>query len=449
MQVIVEDVSSIKKILHVEVPREKVSNELDKAYAQVKKNAKIRGFRPGKAPRSVLERLFKKDVHADVSSRLIQESFFEAVKEKDLKVIGTPKIDPPQLEAQKPFKYDATVEINPQIGDIDFKGLKLQKHNYDVGAEQIDVQLKMIQKRLGQLKIVDENRAIQEDDYALISYEGFKDGQPFAETQKTENYTLQIGKGQILKGFDDQLIGMVPGQAKEIKVQFPDDYFNANLAGHEIVFQVTLHEIREEVLPEIDDEFAKDVGKYETLHELKAEIRKHLKDGNAKRTEQELNEQIFQALIERTEFELPETMVEYELQGIIEETERSFAQQNRSLEDVGLSRETIAEKYRETAAKQVRRHLILNRIIEQEELKLSDDDLANGFREMSDSLQRPVEEIRDFYNQDKDKLEMFKHTLLEKQAIKLIIEDGRIEEVKPEPLEKAQKDPNAKKEESE
>ena len=432
MQVTIEDVSSVKKILHIEIPEDKVVRELDNAYKNLKKTAKIKGFRPGKAPRSVLERLYKKDVHIDVSSKLLQDSFVEAIKETDLNIVGNPKIDPPGLDEKGPYKYDATVEIKPEIEEIDFKGLTLKKNLYRVTDQEMDAQVAMLQKNLAQQKPITEDRAAQKDDFVLVDYEGFKDGKPFAETQKTENFTMKIGTGHIIKTFDEQLIGMKPGDKKEIKVNFPEDYFNDKLANLEINFQVTLHEIREEVLPEIDDEFAKRLGQYETFDDLKNAITDNLDQGYAKRVEQEINEQIFEALIAKSEFEVPDSMVDYEIEGIIEEAERSFAYHNKSMEDLGLSKEILSEKYRDTAEKKVKRHLILGKIIEQEDMTLTDQEMEDGFKEMSQSFNQPLEDIKNYYKQNEDKIEFFKHTLLEKKAVKLIIKSSTIEEVEPE-----------------
>ena len=432
MQVTVEDVSSVKKILHIEIPEDKVVRELDNAYKNLKKTAKIKGFRPGKAPRSVLERLYKKDVHIDVSSKLLQDSFVEAIKETDLNIVGNPKIDPPGLDEKGPYKYDATVEIKPEIEEIDFKGLTLKKNLYRVTDQEMDAQVAMLQKNLAQQKPITEDRAAQKDDFVLVDYEGFKDGKPFAETQKTENFTMKIGTGHIIKTFDEQLIGMKPGDKKEIKVNFPEDYFNDKLANLEINFQVTLHEIREEVLPEIDDEFAKRLGQYETFDDLKNAITDNLDQGYAKRVEQEMNEQIFEALIAKSEFEVPDSMVDYELEGIIEEAERSFAYHNKSMEELGLSKEILSEKYRDTAEKKVKRHLILGKIVEQEDMTLADQEMEDGFKEMAQTFNQPLEDIKNYYKQNEDKIEFFKHTLLEKNAVKLIIKSSTIEEVEPE-----------------
>jgi len=438
MQVNVEDVSSVKKTLHIEVPQDEVARELDSAYNTLKRTAKIKGFRPGKVPRSVLERMFGKDVRADVSSKLIQNSFLDAIKETELNIVGQPQVDPPELDPKAAYKYDATVEITPEIDDIDYKGMQLKRTNYSFSDDEVDTQLKMLQKNLARHEQISEDRPAQDGDIVLIDYEGFKDEKPFAETGKTENVTIKIGTGTISENFDNQLIGMKAGDQKEITESFPEDFADKSMAGNEITFQVLLNEIRQEVLPDIDDVMAKKVGQYEDLDQLKSAIEDNLKQGYVKRTEQELNEQIFGTLISKTEFEAPDAMVDMELQGIIEEAERSFAYQNTSLEQMGLSREGIAEKYRETALKQVKRHLILSKVVDQEDLALSDDEVENGLTEMSENFGHPLADIKKYYDENKDKLNLFKHTLLEKKAINLIIESSKIEDVEPEETEESE-----------
>jgi len=432
MQYSVEEINSVKKTLHIEIPAEDVARELDKAYRSLKKNAKVKGFRPGKVPRSALERLFKKDVHADVTSKLIQSSFLEAIKETELKIVGNLQVDPPELEATGPYKYDATVEISPEIDDIEYSGLALKRTNYKASDEEMEAQLKMLQKNFARNEKIDEDRPAQEGDFVLIDFEGFKDGRAFEETAKTENFNLKIGQGPVLKEFDDQLVGMNPGDHKEFELKFPDDYHNKKLAGLEISFQVTLNEIRQEVLPPIDDALAKKAGQYENLDDLKKVILDNLEQGYAKRTEQEMQEQVFTELISRSDFEVPDAMVDMELEGIVEEAVRSFSYRNVDMEDLGLTRESIAEKYRDLAVKQVKRHVLLGKLIDQEGLEASDEELEAGLNEMAQNFQQPVEEIKRYYDQNKDKLEFFKHTLLEKKAIKLIIENSKIEDVEPE-----------------
>ncbi len=432
MKVSVDEQSSVKKNLNIEIPNEDVVRELDAAYDHLKKTAKVKGFRPGKVPRTVLERRFRKDVHADVASKLIQSSFLEAVREKELKIVGNPEIDPPELKADAPYVYQAVVEVHPEIGNIEISGLKLKKTRYTASDEELEAQLQMIRKNLAERKAVTEDRPLEKDDFAVIDYEGTRDGKPFEETQKTENFILKVGAGTISPDFDENLVGLKAGDEKDFSMTFEEDHPNKNLAGVSVDFHVRLNEIREEILPELDDELARKVGPYETLDILKEAVSENLRKGYEKRSEQELNEQIFQGLIERTDFEVPDALVQMELEGILEEAERAFSFRDMAFEDAGFTREGLAEKYRETAEKQVRRHLILDQIIRQENLTVGDDELAKGLEEMSATTGQPVEVIQRFYKENKERMDMFKHTLLEKQAIRLIIESSELEEVEPQ-----------------
>ena len=432
MKVTVEDRSSVKKVLHIEIPEADVKHALDEAYQTLKKTAKVKGFRPGKTPRGVLERLYKKDVNADVTGKLIQDAYVDALKETKLKVVGSPTVDPPELAGTGDYSFDAEVEVQPEIADIGFENLKLKKTLYKASDEEVDVQIQMMQKNLAKREPIDEARPAQNGDFVQVDYEGFKDGKPFEETKKTENFVIKLGDAHIAEDFDKGVVGMNPGDEKEITVSFPEDYFNKKLAGHTVDFKVKLNEIRKEVLPEIDDEMAKQLGPFTTLDEVRDKIKENLAQGYDKRIEQELNEQIFSQILETTDFEVPDVMVEYELNSIIADAERSFSYHNKTFEEAGISRESLTEKYRDTAEKQVRRQLILGKIIQQEKMELADADLEKGFEEMAATYNQPVDVIKGFYGNSGDKLELFKHALLEKQAIKLIMERNEIESVEPE-----------------
>ncbi|MCD6586619.1 MAG: trigger factor [Desulfobacteraceae bacterium] len=431
MEVTVTDISSVKKKVQIQVLQADVAKELDSAYLKLKKNAKVKGFRPGKTPRSVLERMFHKDVHADVTNALIQNTFIDAVKQESLEFIGTPDIDPPKLDPNGPFIYDITMELKPKLTDINFKGVEIKKTLYKMSETEVDKQIELLQKQLSESQPIEENRAAVDGDHAIIDYEGLKDGQPFEQTQKTDNFTLKIGQKMISEEFDKQIIGMKPGEKKEFPVTFPEDYHNKDLANLEIIFTATLKELRQEVLPEANDELAKKLGNFETLEDVKDAIRKNLQEGYDKRSDQEIQEQIFEKLLTE-KFELPDTLVKFELDGIIADTEMRFSQSNVTLDQLGLSREKLEEQYRDVAENQVRRHLFLSKIIEQEKMELPEEELNTEYESLSKTVRQPVDFIKDYYQKNADKLEGFKHALLEKKVFDLIIAKAVIEEVEPE-----------------
>ncbi|MFW6236953.1 MAG: trigger factor [Desulfosudaceae bacterium] len=432
MQVTVEDQSAIRKKLHIEIPEETVAKKLDDSYRQLRKNAKIKGFRPGKAPVSMLKRLYKDKVHAEVAMELIQSSLPEAVQEKSLNIIGEPDIDPPELKEEGPFAYKATVEVKPEIEDIDYSGLTLKKSLYQASQAEIDNQIEMLRKNLAEEEEITESRPAAEGDIVHIRYSASLDGASTEAFPESEDYKMIIGQGGITKEFDEQLIGLTAGEEKTFDLTLPADYDDASVAGKTVAFTVTINAIKEQVLPEVNDEMAAKLGPFKTVDQLRQEIRKHLQEGYDKRQEQEMNEQVFEALLARCEFEVPETMIEHELNGIIQEIERTYSAYNMSLEMTGQTHESLREQYRDTAIKQARRHIILNKIIEQDKLEVSDEELQAGFQEMADAMQQPVEMIKQFYQERPEQIDVLRYSLLERAAMKQIMANSTIEEVEPE-----------------
>lgn len=440
MQVKIEDKSTVKKGLSFEIPKSEVAKELDKAYKELKKTADIKGFRKGKIPRKVLENRFSKDVHSDVASRLIQDSFLKAIEEHDLKVVGSPQMDPPELLPDADFNFEINIEIKPVLEDIEFTGIDLKKTKYEVSESEIDGQIYMIQKTMSKKETVKEERPVREKDYALINYEGFFEGQPYDKTPKIENYVMAIGNNTMPKEFSEKLIGTIPPQELEIEVPYADDYFDENLAGKTITYKVKLIEIQEEILPEANDDLVKDLGNFKTLEEVKDSIRDNLGKGYERRIQHEMSEQIFTHLLEKYQFEVPDAMVEAELQGIIAEAEQAYAQNNMTLESVGLSRDTMKTEYKEVAEKQARRHLILDKIISQEKLELTEEEMEKSFEQMALGMNASVDAVKNYFKMDTNQLEFYKHTQLEKKAVSLIIDKGIVTEVEPDALEDSTQD---------
>ncbi|MBC8439095.1 MAG: trigger factor [Deltaproteobacteria bacterium] len=431
MQVKIEDKSSVKKMLAFEISKEAVTKELDKAYNELKKKADVKGFRKGKIPRKVLENRFSKEIHADVAPRLIQEAFIEAVKEHDLNIVGGPQMDPPPLDPDNAYNFEITVEIKPEIEDVEFEGIALEETKYEVSDGEIESQIYMIQKTMSKKEKVQEERPVKESDFVLIDYEGFLNEEPCDKTPKIENYVMGIGQKVMPKEFSEKLTGAIPVQDLEIEVPYSEDYHDENLKGKTILYKVKLKEIQEEILPDLNDELAKGLGKFETLDDVRASIRENLEKGYAQRIKHELSEQIFQNLLKKYEFEVPEAMIEGELSGITMEAEQAYAANNTSLEEAGLSKDILRTQYRGVAEKQARRHLILDKIISQGKLELDDEELEKSFAEMAMGMNASVDAVKNYFNMDPKQLEYYKHTQLEKKAVDLIIEKASIKQVEP------------------
>lgn len=430
MQVKIEEKSSVKKVFFFEIPKKDVEKELNKAYNELKKSANIKGFRKGKIPRKVLENRFSKDVHADVAPRLIQEAFISAIQEHKIDAIGAPQMDPPELDPQSDYKFDITVEVKPVIDDVEFEGIALTRTKYEISDEEVEAQIAMIQKTMAKKETVTEERPVKDGDFVLIDYEGYLNGEAFDSTPKVENFVLGIGKPNMPKEFSEKLIGAIPVQELEVEVSYDDNYQDETLQGKNIVYKLNLKEIQEEVLPEVNDELAKNLGgQFETLAEVRSSIQENLEKGYEQRIKHEMSEQVFLSLLEKVEFEVPDALIEAELSGITNEAEQAYAANNTTLEDAGLSKEKIRDQYRDVAEKQARRHLILGKIIEQENLDLTEEELEKSFEEMAAGMNASVDAIKNYFKMDANQLEYYKQTQLEKKAVDLIIEKGDVTEV--------------------
>lgn len=429
MKVAVEDVSSVKKIIRVEIPESEVTGEVEKAYATFRKSLKLKGFRQGKVPRSIIEKRFKTDVQAEVSGQLIQKSYPDALRQAALAPVGEPAVDRPDLQPGRPYNYSVTVEVKPVINDLNINGLKLKKKLYKVTDEELESQLKVLQKSQAHLKTVDEDRPVEKGDIVVIDYEGFKDGKPFKAVSRTENFLVEVGSGRILKDFDDQLVGMRANTDKEFSVRFPSDYFNKELAGLDVLFKVDLKEIKEEILPEIDDEFAKDLGEHQTLAGLKQAIAERLEKRYESRSEQELRHDVVDLLIEQADFELPDVLLEHELSALVEETRNALAYRGLPPEDVVRRTGGLFEKYRPLAERKVREYLLLQKVVEQEGITATDEMLEQEYNKMAEATNNSVEVIKQFHAYNKEAFEVFKHRTIELQAIRTIIEKSALETI--------------------
>ena len=434
MHLKIKDKSTILKELIFEIPVEEITKKINDAYNKLKKTTVLKGFRKGKIPRKVLENRFAKNVHNDIAQNLIQESFAKALKDNNLIVVSNPNIDPPELDPLKAYTFNVEIEVKPELENFDFKGIKLEKTKYEISKTEIDSQLKMIQKTMATKEVIKQKRAVKKEDFVLIDYEGFLDSKPYDKTPKVQDFTLKIGQSALPKEFSQSLTGQKANTTVDVIVPYPDDYYDEQLKSKTINYKVKLKQIQKEVFPKIDDKLAKSLGKYETLDELKKEILKNLESGYQQRIKHELSEQIFKTLLKKQKFSVPDSMVEMELKSIINEANQATQMQNINLEDQGINEETLRVRYKDLAKKQARRHLILDKIINQEALELTKEEIDQGITEMSIGMRMPKENIENYFKNTPAVYKNFKHSQLEKKAIDLIIDQSKIIEIEPEKL---------------
>jgi len=425
MEIQIEDLSSIKKKISVEIPIEQVSREIDSFYGELKKTAKIKGFRPGKVPREILERYFKDYVKAEVTQKLIQDTYLEAISEGHLQPVSTPIIDPGELEKDKPFHYTVTVEVKPEIKIEGYVGLTLEAKKEEVKEEEVEERLKNLQSLHAILKTIPEPRPIQRGDFVLLDYETWLEDKPLEEG-KAKDYTIEVGGGRFIPELEEALVGMKPEEEKEIQVSFPEDYGYKKWAGKTISFRVKIKEIKEKILPPLDDEFPKNFGDYASLEEFKKKIKTDLEQEKEAVLRKQLKDQIVDRLLEANSFEVPESLVRSQARALVSDMKLRLATQGMGLKDLNLSEEKLEEDYRELAQKLVRTYLILEKIASQEGIEVKEEEIEERLKEISERTRQPLETLKRLYETRNLKPEL-KAEILNEKTLNFLLEKAQIQ----------------------
>jgi trigger factor len=413
----VEDLGSTKKRLQIGVPAEIVTKEIDSTYRKLGKKAKIKGFRPGKVPRTVLQRYYGDYIRDEVINKLVNDTYFKALSEKDIKPVSQPTIDNGTLEEGKAFEYSAIVEVKPDIALKDYLGLQLKASRANVGKGDVEKRLRELQNLHAQLATVEKRRKTREGDFVIIDYEGFSEGRPF-DGSSGKDFMLQIGDGRFIPGFDEKLIGLERNDQKEVEVTFPEGH--PTMAGRRAVFRVKLKEIKEKILPKLDDEFAKDIGEYQDLKELKAKIREDLKREGEESVKRDLERQLTEKLIDGNPFDVPRSMVEHQIEYLVADTKIRLASQGLALQDVGADEGRLRKDFEDTAIKRVKQGLILEKISGLEEISVKDEEVTERLRQISLRTNQNVEKVRGYY-QEGARMEELKARILEEKTLEFLL----------------------------
>jgi trigger factor len=382
-------------VLTVEVDAAEFDAAVEKVYRKNKNVISLPGFRKGHAPRKLVEQMYGADVfYEDAVNDLYPVVLTEAVKESGLDMVGYPSVDMKEL-SKDGFTFEATIALRPVPVLGEYKGITAPKASVEVTAEDIDAEMKPYISRASQQVVVD--RAAQNGDTVVIDFEGFKDGVAF-EGGKAEQYPLELGSGSFIPGFEDQLVGTTAGEEKDVNVTFPEEYGAEDLAGAAVVFKVKVHEVKETQAPELDDEFAKDVSEFDTLDEFKADLEKKLKERRETTAQQEFENAVLSKLIENTEMEVPDAMVEYEADQIIEDYERRMQGVgftfDQYLEMMGTNRAAFRENAKVAALRQIQGELIFSAIAEAENVQPTEEQIAEEYQKVADQYEMDVESVK-------------------------------------------------------
>lgn len=399
--------------LEFTVSQEEFKEAVNKAYLKVKNNINVQGFRKGKAPRHIIERYYGKSIfYDDALDFAVQEAYPAAVTELDLNVIDSPKIDIEKFEEGEDLIFKAEVEVMPEVELSQYKGVEVVKTEISVTDEDVERELKAVQEKNARIVEVTD-RPVQKGDFLTIDYAGFVGEEQF-EGGTAENQSLEIGSNSFIPGFEDQLIGKNKDEEVQVNVTFPEEYHSEDLQGKDAIFNVKIHEIKAKELPELDDEFAKDVSEFDTLEELKADTRKVLEQKAADQIKVANDNNVVTKVVNDTVLEVPEVLIQREIDYLGNSYEQQFRQQGFSGPEYDDLIKNFVDQYKQGARSQaefnVKAELVLDAIIKKEEIKVTDEE-----------FQEEVNKIVESYNVEEDRLEGFKDSLI--QSSKTYIEE--------------------------
>ena len=417
-----ENKNEVKLTFNIEA--EKFEEAMKKVYAKTAKYFNIPGFRKGKAPMQLVERQYGSAIfYEDAFNELVPDIYDEAIKENKVEAVSKPNIDIVQMEKGKELIFTATVETKPEVELGKYKGIEIKKIEYTTSDKDIEHELGHLAERNARLVTV-EDRPVEKGDIATIDFVGSVDGVEF-EGGKAENHELEIGSNTFIPGFEDQVIGIKIGEEKDIKVKFPDDYFSKDLAGKDAVFKVKVNAIQKKELPKIDDDFAKDVSEFETLDELKNSIKEKLDTENSNKAKYETEEEAIKAVCDNTKIDIPNGMIEMEIDAMIRDLETRLSYQGLNLHQyvqmMGTSEENIRNNYKEQAEKSVKSRLVLEAVVKAEKIEVTPEEITDKIKEMAKQYGRKEE---DLLNNEQLK-EYIEENLKTEKAIEFVVKNAK------------------------
>jgi trigger factor len=436
MEVNIEEISTLTKKVTVTLSVDVVQPQLNAAYDKLKKESKMKGFRRGKVPRSIIIKQYKPQVEGETGEKMVQDNYFNAIEKEGIDPVVHPEVKSVKYNEDGSFTFVADVDIRPEFELGEYKGLEIEKVDILVTEEEIQTELEELQKNMAVLQSVSD-RGIQEGDVVIVDFQGYNDDKPIPQV-KSENSSVDVGSGAMGKEFEDNLLGMKKDEEATHEVDFPDNHPNPVLKGKKVEFHITVKDIKERILAELNDEFAKDVGEqFNTLEELKSSILERQTQEREERAQATLTDRVMAKLLDSHDFEVPKRLVAFEVEQMIKQTEQQLEQSGMNLEAAGLSKETLAEQNKEMAVKRVRGDFVLKKIAEIEEIKVADEDLDRGFKRIGDQYNMDVAKVKEYF-QNRDDLLPFMNELLNEKILAFLRDQATLVEAAASPQEETE-----------
>ncbi len=416
MKVEVETVDPVRRRLAVEVPAEEVRDEMERAFSELGRSARVRGFRPGRTPRPVLEQLFGDRVRAEVFGKLIQQSYEEALRERGLSVVSEPQIVTEKAEPGAALRYSATVEVRPEVEAQNYTGLEVERALAPIADADVDAFLERLRESLAQLRPIEDRTQLRRGDVATIDYEARRDGKVVG---RGESRVLEIGRGAFTESFDEQIEGVEVGSTREFAVTYPADHSNPDLAGQTIQFRVTVKALASKEMPALDDDFAKDHGECDTLAALRERVRQRLEAEAAQRADEAVRAALIDRLIQGNDLMVPEAMVHRRSHALAEDFLHSMRNPKLPQRDERGVVERLSAELEPRAREQVKAALLLEAVARQEHIEIGEPDLDSEIEAMVAQAGNAGERVRALYR-DEGARNALRTRLLQQRALELV-----------------------------
>ncbi len=422
-----EELSAVNKKLSFEIPWADVKEELEAVYRDIGKKAKLKGFRPGKAPRKVLEQYFKEQAEADTITNIINKYYWQELEDKGITAISKPEITQEGLKENTDFSFTASFETEPQFDPQGYKGIEVEKENISVTDDDLEKRLTEIRQMYATMEEVKEDRPVAQGDFVTMNFTGSLNGESPDEL-KAENYLLEIGSQRFIPGFEEQLVGMKNGETKSINVTFPADYHEEKFAGKEVSFAVTMNNIKEKKLPEMDEAFIKNFDRYNSLDDLKKDVLQSLEEESKKASEASLHESIMDVLLKENEIEVPPSLLERQIYYMMADTHKrmtSAGMDQKTAMDLSMK---MHDKFKDEAAKIVKSFLILKSIAQKESFVIEESDIDKHIADLAAKHGRDYQLLKNAYEKE-ERRESLKSELMQKKVFDFIEQHANIKPV--------------------
>ena len=429
-----ENVSTLERKLNIEVPSSEVQEAFERALQGIQRNVAVKGFRKGKAPLSTIRSIYGERLKQDVIQDIVQTKYGQALKEHSLDPISFPTIEFDPLEDGKDFVFTAEFEVRPEVKINQVEGLYVKKEKLDIGDKVVNDTLEDIRKGRAETVPLFEERPAQMGDVAVVDFKGFMDGKEL-ENGAAEGHALELGSNSFIPGFEEGIVGMRPGASSRIKIAFPAEYHVAELAGKPVEFDVTLKELKKKSLPELNDEFAKGLGPYESLEALKKAIREDYEKREGKRVQDDLKNRIMKALVDRNPVQVPKSLLTEQKKALVEDFEKRMQQQGMPQDQFEEYKSKWDADFDQTASYMIQSSFLIDKLAADHNIRATPTDIELKLQEHAQQSGIEVSRLREFYKED-DRKARLAYQITEEKVLDFLISKARVEEVAKEELEK-------------